>query len=597
MLNKKKNSKKQTIDAFKFLLSYVTRYKISLFFGILFLIVVDFFQLIIPKFIQIILDSLSNEQLIKGIIVKNSIIILSLAILMVILRFFWRFLIIKGSRKVEREIRKDMFVHLQQLSFSFYNRTKTGDLMALMINDLNYIRMSAGPALIGTIDSIFLGSLTIAFMFSINIKLTLFSIIPLFIIAVFFLLWGKKIRDRFKKLQESFASISSFTQEIFSGIRIVKGFSQEKKEKNNFHEKCIDYSNKNLDLAKAWGLLFPLVRFIASVSVIIYLSIGGIFTIINTITLGQFVQFDFYIANLVWPMIAIGWVFNMLQQGIASTIRVMNLLNTKPEIFYKKLNKKITKIEGNIKIKNLSFSYKKDKNPVLNNINLIVPKNSTLGILGKHGSGKTTLINLLFRIFNVNNNTIFFDDNDINEIPVNILRKSIGYIPQEMLLFSDSIKNNILLGIDEDQEDIIKNKIEYYSQIASFDTEVKELYNKYETLIGERGVMLSGGQKQRLSIARALIFNPSILILDDAFSSVDVRTERKIIKRMKKEIQNRTTIIVAHRISTIKDCDNIIVLENGEIKEQGTHHELLKNGGYYSRLYELQRLKGDINSR
>ena len=595
MQNKFKISNNQAINAFKFLLSYIFRYKISLFFGILFLIIVDLLQLIIPKFIQIILDSLNNEQLVKSIIIKNSSIIISCAIVMAILRFFWRFLIVKASRKVEREIRKDMFIHLQKLSFSFYNKTKTGDLMALMINDLNSIRMSAGPALIGIIDSIFLGSLTIAFMFSINIKLTLFSIIPLLIISFFLIFFGRKIRTRFKELQESFASISSFTQEIFSGIRIIKGFSQEKEEKNNFQEKCINYSNKNLNLAKAWGLLFPLIRFIASFSVIIYLFIGGIFTINKTITLGQFVQFNFYIANLVWPMIAIGWVFNMLQQGIASTIRVMNLLNTKPEIVNKKINKKIKNLDGSIKIKNLTFSYEKDKNPVLNNINLTIPKNTTLGILGKHGSGKTTLINLLFRIFNVNNNSIFIGNNDINEISINVLRKSISYVPQEMLLFSDTIKNNILLGIDEDQEEMFKNKIKYYSQIASFNNEVKNFRNNYETLIGERGVMLSGGQKQRLSIARALILDPSILILDDAFSSVDVKTEQKIIKSMKKEIKKRTTIIIAHRISTIKDCDNIIVLENGKIKEQGTHSDLLKNGDYYSRLYELQSLKDDIN--
>ncbi len=591
-----KISKQQTKKAFHFLFSYILRHKLSLFFGILFLTTVDFFQLIIPKFIQVILDSISNEQLIKNLIIKNTLIILSLAIIMVILRFFWRFLIVTASRKIEKEIRKDMFTHLQKLSFSFYNKTKTGDLMALMINDLNAIRMSAGPALIGIIDSLFLGSLTIAFMFSINIKLTLLSIIPLLVIAFFLVLFGGKIRNRFKEKQESFSSISSFTQEIFSGIRIVKGFTQEKEEKNNFHEKCINYSQKSLNLAKAWGLLFPLVRLVASVAVIIYLFVGGIFTINKTITLGQFVQFNFYIANLVWPMIAIGWVFNIMQQGIASTVRVMNLLNTKPEIVFKKNNKKITDILGNIKIKNLTFSFENNKEPVLNNISLSIPKNSTLGILGKHGAGKTTLINLLFRIFNVSNNSIFIDNNDINEIPIDLLRKSIGYVPQEMLLFSDTIKNNILLGIDEAQEDIFKNKIEYYSEIASFDKEVKKFSKSYETVIGERGVMLSGGQKQRLSIARALILNPKILILDDAFSSVDVQTEQKIIKNMKKEIQKKTTIIIAHRISTIKDCDNIIVLENGKIKEQGTHNELLKNKDYYSRLYELQRLKDDTNS-
>ncbi len=595
-MQKNKISKKQTKSALKFIFSYISHHKVSILFGVLLLIIVDFLQLIIPKFIQIILDSLSTEKLIQKIIISNTVIILSLAVLMVILRFFWRLFIVTTSRKIEKEIRNDVFAHLQKLSFSFYNKTKTGDLMALMINDLNSIRMIAGPVLTGTTDTLFLGSLTIIFMFSINTTLALFSIIPLLCIAFFLVFVGEKIRERFKNIQESFASISSFTQEIFSGIRIVKGFSQEEKEKINFIKKSIDYSEKNLKLAKVWGMLFPLVRFVASISIIIYLFIGGIFTIKKVITLGQFVQFDFYISNLVWPMIAIGWVFNMLQQGLASTIRVMDLLNTKIEVFDKKINNNIDSIKGRIEIKNLTFSYEKDREPVINNLNLVIPENSTLGILGKHGSGKTTLISLLFRIFNVNDGTIFIDYNDINKIPINILRSSIGYVPQEMLLFSDTIKNNILLGIEENKEDQFKDKIIDYSHVAALDREIKKFSNKYETLIGERGVMLSGGQKQRLSIARCLILNPNILILDDAFSSVDVQTEQEIIKNMQKEIKKRTTIIIAHRISTIKDCDNIIVLENGKIKEDGTHDELLKNGDYYSRLYELQRLKEDKSS-
>ncbi len=595
-MQKNKISKKQTKSALKFIFSYISHHKVSILFGVLLLIIVDFLQLIIPKFIQVILDSLSTEKLIQKIIISNTVIILSLAVLMVILRFFWRLFIVTTSRKIEKEIRNDVFAHLQKLSFSFYNKTKTGDLMALMINDLNSIRMIAGPVLTGTTDTLFLGSLTIIFMFSINTTLALFSIIPLLCIAFFLVFVGEKIRERFKNIQESFASISSFTQEIFSGIRIVKGFSQEEKEKINFIKKSIDYSEKNLKLAKVWGMLFPLVRFVASISIIIYIFIGGIFTIKKVITLGQFVQFDFYISNLVWPMIAIGWVFNMFQQGLASTIRVMDLLNTKIDVFDKKINKNIDGIKGRIEIKNLTFSYEKDRDPVINNLNLVIPENSTLGILGKHGSGKTTLISLLFRIFNVNAGAIFIDNNDINKIPINILRSSIGYVPQEMLLFSDTIKNNILLGIDEDKEDQFKDKIIDYSHIAALDREIKKFSNKYETLIGERGVMLSGGQKQRLSIARCLILNPNILILDDAFSSVDVQTEQEIIKNMQNEIKKRTTIIIAHRISTIKDCDNIIILENGKIKEQGTHNELLKNGDYYSRLYELQRLKEDRSS-
>ena len=593
-MKKEKNSQNQSAKAIKFILSYILKHKISFVLGILCLIAVDYIQLAIPKIIQDILDSISGNVFQSNVVLYKSLSIVGLALFMVVLRFFWRYFVAGSARKIEKNIRDDMFKHLQKLSFSFFNKTKTGDLMALMINDLNAIRMTAGPGLIGMTDTLFLGTLTIVFMSLISVKLTLFTIIPLFIIVVFLLIFGGKIRDNFKGIQETFASITSFTQETFSGIRVVKGFSQEEAECDIFEAKCEEYSKKNLKLAKIWGLVHPLVGFIATFSVLIYLFIGGVFTIQKNITLGEFVRFSFYITNLIWPMIAIGWVTNIMQQGFASALRVIKLFETKPEIYISSLKdngQKSTIVNlklGKIEIKNLTFFY--DDKAVLKDINLTIPAGSTLGIIGKHGAGKTTLISLLFKIFKVGKGVIFVDGKDINKIPSYILRSSIGYVPQDMFLFSDTIENNILLGVNEEDEEAVQARVAEYSKMAALEGDINKFRDGYKTVIGERGISLSGGQKQRLSIARSLIINPDILILDDAFSSVDTRTEQEIINNIREEIKKRTAIIIAHRISTVRDCDNIIVLENGRITESGTHEKLLKNNGYYTKLFNIQKL-------
>ena len=557
----------------------------------------DFVQLIIPKFIQEILDSIKNEVYTKSFINQKVLIILLLAVSMFILRFFWRYFIATTARSIEKNIRRDLYKHIQSLSFSFFNRSKTGDLMALLINDLNAVRMATGPAFIGLTDAVFMGSLTMAFMLSISIPLTFISITPLVLIMLFFIIVGKKLESRFKNVQSTFAKVSDFTQEIFSGIRIVKGFHQEKQENQNFYTHCQENVKANISLVKLWGFMFPFIRFIASLSLFLFLTIGGIFTIFQKITLGQYVSFTFYINNFIWPMIATGWVFNLYQRGMASSKRILNLFHEKSEITEEKINSNIKALKGDIKIKNLCFSYENNAQYILNNINLDIPSSSSLGILGKPGSGKSTLISLLFRLFLFEKGRITIDGYDLEQIPLKILRSTIGYVPQDSFLFSDSIKNNISFGLDleeEQQNTYLLDKVEQTAKQAAIYKDILSFPDKFETIVGERGITLSGGQRQRTAIARALMMDPGILILDDALSSVDTNTEKQILNEIRQFRQNRTTIIIAHRISTIQDCDNIIVLENGKIIEQGQHEQLLQEKGYYENLFQLQSLEQDL---
>ena len=578
-------------DAISFILSFVKRHIPALAGGIAILMAVDLVQLLIPRIVQRTIDMLGEAVFSQEIVFRNAAFILSLAGAMVVMRFFWRLFIMGSARKIEKEVREEMFNHLQSLGFSYFNRTKTGHLMALMVNDVNAIRMATGPSFLAITDALFMGTLSLVFLLSINVKLTLFAVLPLPCIIFMITKYGPLIQKRFKAVQESFSSISARTQEAFSGVRVVKGYAQESYEIDEFEKQCEEYVQRNLRLIKIWGVFFPAVTLFASLSMTILYLVGGRSVIVGTLSFGEFVSFSMYLGLLIWPVIAIGWVFMMFQRGIASSKRILELMQSEPDVFdsaQTEHNLRLT--SAAISIRHLNFSYDGEEN-VLEDISLDIPAGSTLGIMGKPGSGKSTFASLLFRLFPIEEGSIQFDGYDIAELPLATLRASMGYVPQDPFLFSDSIQNNIAYGVDG--QHVEREKVQHYARMTALHDEIMEFSEGFETLVGERGVTLSGGQKQRMSIARALFIKPRILILDDALSSVDARAEGEILRNIRSEMKGRTVIYISHRVSTVMDCDTIIVLEGGKIVEQGSHGDLMQKNGYYSRLFTLQRMEQD----
>lgn len=558
--------------------------------GILWLVGVDALQLFIPKILGAFTDDLRNQSITSKEILSYIIYIILIAFFMFLFRYLWRIYVMGTARLLEYKLRSDLYTHFQKLSTNYFNNHKTGDLMAHATNDINAVRMAAGPAVVMIFDTVILLTATIFMMVqTISLKLTLVALLPLPFMAFITNYFGKKIHIRFRHAQESFSHLTEKTQENFSGIRVIKSFVQEEAEINKFTKANQDYVNKNMHLVRIQSIFHPVVQFISGLSLLIVLAYGGILVINREITLGDFVAFNSYIGLLTWPMMAIGWVMNILQRGSASMLRLNEIFDTEPEVYDipDVVNNNLTQINGEIKIKNLTFSYPNSTRKVLSDVNLHVPLGKTLAIVGKTGSGKTTLVNLLIRLFDVDRGMIKIDGHDIKEYPLEILRMNIGNVPQDNFLFSSTISENIGFGLDSyTDEQVVKA-----AEDAHILENIKDFPNQFATLVGERGVSLSGGQKQRVSIARALIKNPSILILDDSLSAVDTKTEEAILKRLREIMKNRTSIIISHRTSTIKEADEIILLDDGKIIERGTHEELLQHQGQYYELYQKQLLE------
>ncbi|QAT39514.1 ABC transporter ATP-binding protein [Clostridium sp. JN-9] len=571
------------------LFKYTNKYRKRYLIGLIFLISVDLLQLVPAKLIGFITDNISRGTATPKLLMKYIILIIVVAVLMAVGRFVWRIFIVGTSRYVEYDMRNIFFTHLQKLSLNFFNKNKTGDLMALATNDLNAVRMALGPGVIMMTDSIVLSIATLIIMLTINVKLTLLSLIPLPFISLIALKFGGSIHKKFMRVQENFSKLTDMVQENFSGIRVIKSFVQEAEECKRFTKENQKYFDANMDFIKVWGLFSPLIEFVASLSFVLLIGIGGISVIYGQISLGDFISFNMYLGNLVWPMMAIGWVINIIQRGFASLERIEKVLSEKPEILDCDAYN-FASLQGDIEIKDLTFYYEKSSVPALKNINLKIPKGSTLGIIGRTGSGKTTLVNLLLRLYNVEPGKISFNGLDINKIPLKTLRENIGFVSQDAFLFSTSIAENINLPC----EDFNMDKIEEASKNADIYDDIIEFPEGYNQVVGERGVTLSGGQKQRISIARALIKDPEILIFDDCLSAVDAKTEVKILGNLKRIMSEKTSLIISHRISAVKDSNLIAVLDEGEIKELGTHEELLDLKGLYYDIYEKQLLEEKI---
>jgi ATP-binding cassette subfamily B protein len=572
---------------------FFLKHKWTYVVGILWLVLVDVLQLLIPKILGTYTDELRDGAFVAERLIYYSLLIFGIAIFMFIFRYLWRIYIMGSARLLEFRLRSDLYSHLQKMSTNYFNNKKTGDLMAHATNDINAVRMAAGPGIIMIFDAIVLIIVAVFLMAqTISLKLTIVAILPLPFLTMATRKFGTLMHHRFRLIQESFSGISERVQENLSGMRVVKSFVQEKEEINKFKLANQDYVDKNMSFERVHVLFHAIVQFISGMSILIVLFYGGILVINQEISLGDFVAFNSYIALLAWPMMAIGRVVNILQRGAASMARLNEIYQTEPEIhdFPELLNPEITDLKGDISIHGLSFSYPGSPLDALSNINIEVKNGHTLAIIGRTGSGKTTLANLLLRLYNNEVGEILIDGHELKTIPLEVLRNSIGYVPQDNFLFSTTIRENIAFGVDHYDDEMIQAA----AKAAGIYKDIMGFPEQFETMVGERGVSLSGGQKQRISIARALIKNPSILILDDSLSAVDTKTEELILHNLRTVRQSRTNIIIAHRISTIKDADEIIVLDEGTIIERGTHDELLSVKGTYYELYQKQLLEDII---
>lgn len=580
------------LRTFRTLWPFIKEHKWMYILGLVWILLTDAIQLITPNLLGRITDSFQEGHVTLGQLFGYVAIIMGVALAIAVFRFLWRWFVVGTSRKLEYHLRNQFFGHLQKLSTSFYNHHKTGDLMAHATNDINSVRMAMGPGLIFAFDGIFMTIATVTLLLSISVKLTLIAMIPFPFLAFFVTRFGKLIHKRFREVQDTFAKLTDTVQENFAGIRVVKAFVQEEQEQENFTKSNLDYMDVNMRLVKVSGMFHPLNEALGALSFVAVLGYGGRLVLMGDISLGEFVAFYSYLGLLTWPVMAIGWVINMFQRASASMKRINVILDEFPEVYNYPDTVHDHQLKGKIEFKDLTFQYSKDTLPVLKHINLTIEAGQTLAIVGRTGSGKTTLVNLLLRLYNPERNKIFIDGVDINQVGLETLRQNIGYVPQDNFLFSTTITENIGFAVDKMEQE----QVEWAAKTAQVYDNIIDFPEQFETMLGERGVTLSGGQKQRVSIARALYKDPKILILDDSLSAVDTQTEEKILESLHEIMKNRTSIIISHRISTIKDADHIIVLDNGEIIEEGTHDELLDKNGLYNSLYQKQLLEEKLAS-
>jgi ATP-binding cassette subfamily B protein len=577
------------------LLPYLTKYKTTLYLGFVTVIVSNLFTVATPWFIGEAVDELKRGLEAKSLqhtdLLWYAGLVVGFSLIAGVMLFFTRQTIIVVSRKIEFDLRNDFLAHIQKLPLSYFQNTPTGDLMAHATNDISAVRNVVGPGIMYPADTLMTLSMSLVLMFVKDWQLTLLALIPMPFVsyAVYYL--GKVIHEKFNERQEQYSILTTKAQENLSGARVVKAYVREEYEIEQFRTASWEYFKKNLVLAKAQSIMWPLMFILVGLSIIITIYMGGLKVIAGTMTIGTLTAFMTYLSLLIWPMIAFGWVTNMWQQGAASMKRLGKILDTVPAIRNDELtDRSITSIEGEIEFRNVSFTHETAQKPTLQDISLTIPKGSTLAIVGYTGAGKSSLVNLIPRLYDVTGGSVLIDGVDVKRIPLEILRKHIGYVPQETFLFSDSIAENIRYGDDDAQRELIHDAAEV-SQIAK---DVADFPQRFETMLGERGITLSGGQKQRTSIARAVLRRPKILILDDALSAVDTYTEESILQRLRDVMRGRTSIIIAHRISTVKEADNIIVLHEGKIAEQGTHDQLVAVKGIYASLYQKQLLEKEL---
>ena len=576
---------------------YLIENRLFIILGLASLIGVDILQLIIPRVIKWAVDDLTALTIDGSKLLVYASYITAIALLIGIFRYFWRLFLLGVSRRVEEGLRNQLFQHIQTLSPSYFDRTKTGNLMAHATNDIMHIRMAIGMGIVAITDAILLGAASIGFMAYINLTLTLFVLIPMPMIAFGTRFFSKKMHRRYGQVQASFSDLTEAVRERIAGIRIIKAFTREHESGMYLDKKSRDYIDKNIRLVKITGSFFPLMMLFSNLSMAMVIFLGGRLTIFGTITPGDFVAFIAYLGIITWPMMALGWVVNLIQRGKASLDRINQILETHPEISDRETTVTLPDFSGYIEFRNVSFDYEPSAENstsrtqqsirVLSDINFQIDRGKTLGIVGPPGSGKSTILSLIPRLYDVCSGQILVDGIDIRDIQLNQLRYWLSYVPQEPFLFAGTIRENILFENQVDDE----QKLIWAVSSASIYETIRNFPNGFDTIVGEKGVVLSGGQKQRIALARALLNDRPVLLLDDPTSQVDMETGSNIVKSIREMSRSKTVIIVSHRLSALSFADNIIVLDNGKIMASGTHGELMEQNAYYSKTYQLQEIE------
>jgi ATP-binding cassette subfamily B multidrug efflux pump len=587
------------------LVPYLKRYRRGLTWGALCVLLTNAIAVQFPQVLRHATNDLHAGVTTQKLL-KYALAVVAVFVAKGIFQFLTRWIVIGISRDIEFDLRNDLFAHLERLSYSYYQRNRTGDIMARATNDLNAVRNLLGPAIMYSANTIVFTALAVSYMFKISPKLTMYAFLPLPVASIVIQYFGRQIHERFERIQAMFSDISARAQENFSGARVIRAYVQEEAEIAAFETANQEYIRRSLGLVRLMGMLWPTLELMLGIAVVIVLWLGGRQVLLGQMNVGDFVAFNTYMAQLMWPVIALGWVINIFQRGTASMARIDEILSQQPEIA--DIDHGATDvspvqpggdagpptgpIQGEIEFRHLNFAY--NGVPVLNDINLRIPAGSSLAIVGPTGSGKTTLVNLIPRIYDAEPGLVLIDGHPIRQFPLDSLRRHIGFVPQETFLFSDTIRENIAYGVSQEDGEASLEDIQAAAAAANIAQDIESFPEGYNTTVGERGITLSGGQKQRTAIARALLRSPRILILDDALSSVDTQTEDKILNHLREIMQGRTTIFISHRVSTVRNADAIAVLHKGRIVELGTHDQLIARNGYYTDLYNKQLLEEEL---